>query len=234
MIYATSDLHGYPLDKFQALLDKAGFGEEDFLFVLGDVIDRGADGVTLLRWMMEQPNVQLILGNHEAMMLNSRFVFDTVTDESISRLRSFELDAYSAWKLNGATPTLDALRALDKEQVDAIFEYLSEAPLYETVTAGGRDFLLLHSGLRNFDKYRKLTGYLDDDFLWHRPNLTDRYFDDIFCVFGHTPTRYYGTEYKGRAIKTDTWINIDTGCGHGDMTPMVLRLDDMKEFYVNS
>ena len=55
MIYVTSDLHGYPLDGFLQLLDKAGFGERDFLFVLGDVIDRGEHGVELLRWISRQP-----------------------------------------------------------------------------------------------------------------------------------------------------------------------------------
>ena len=44
MIYVTSDLHGYPLKDFQRLLNKANFGEDDFLFVLGDVIDRNGDG----------------------------------------------------------------------------------------------------------------------------------------------------------------------------------------------
>ena len=32
MIYATSDLHGYPLSDFQRLLDKAHFSDSDFLF----------------------------------------------------------------------------------------------------------------------------------------------------------------------------------------------------------
>ena len=41
MIYVISDLHGYPFDKFMALLKKAGFSENDFLYVLGDVVDRG-------------------------------------------------------------------------------------------------------------------------------------------------------------------------------------------------
>ena len=53
MIYATSDLHGYPLDAFRRLLDAAGFGASDTLYVLGDVIDRNGDGgVAMLRWMM--------------------------------------------------------------------------------------------------------------------------------------------------------------------------------------
>ena len=40
MIYVTSDLHGYPLKKFREMLSKVGFSDDDFLFVLGDVIDR--------------------------------------------------------------------------------------------------------------------------------------------------------------------------------------------------
>jgi hypothetical protein len=32
-------------------------------------------------------------------------------------------------------------------------------------------------------------------------------------------------------LQTDTWINIDTGAGSG-MAPMLLRLDDMQEFYL--
>ena len=40
MLYVTSDLHGYPLDKFQRFLNKAGFSPDDTLYVLGDVIDR--------------------------------------------------------------------------------------------------------------------------------------------------------------------------------------------------
>ena len=38
MIYVISDLHGYPHEKIIALLDKAGFGKDDFLYILGDVL----------------------------------------------------------------------------------------------------------------------------------------------------------------------------------------------------
>ena len=45
MIYVTSDAHGTSLARFLRLLDRAGFGDADRLFVLGGVIDRndGAD-----------------------------------------------------------------------------------------------------------------------------------------------------------------------------------------------
>lgn len=44
MTYVISDLHGYPLEKFKMLLDKSGFCEDDFLYILGDVVDRNNDG----------------------------------------------------------------------------------------------------------------------------------------------------------------------------------------------
>jgi len=98
LIYATSDLHGYPLDRFQKLLKQADFGNQDFLFVLGDVIDRNGDGgVGLLRWMMEQPNVELILGNHEAMLLSCAFLFDEITDDSVASLDEKQVRLLMNW-----------------------------------------------------------------------------------------------------------------------------------------
>lgn len=230
MIYVTSDLHGYPLDKFRALLKKSGFTDNDFCFVLGDVIDRGSEGIKILRWMMNQPNFELILGNHEAMMLGCDFVLEEITDESIANLTGTKLNTYLTWISNGGQHTLNELYALGKEERKAVFEYVSEAPLYETVTAGGKDFLLVHSGLGSFDKNKKISEYSAHDLIWSRPTLNARYFDDIITVFGHTPTLYYGPEYEGKAIFTDTWIDIDTGAACGE-SPMLLRLDDMKEFY---
>ena len=55
MDYVISDLHGYPLDKFKALLDKVKFSNSDMLYILGDVIDRNGDGgIELLRYIMAQ------------------------------------------------------------------------------------------------------------------------------------------------------------------------------------
>ena len=120
MIYATSDLHGYPLSKFQALLDKAGFGDDDFLFILGDVIDRNGDGgIAALEWIMEQPNIQLLLGNHEAMLLKCSFLFDEITDAALDNLQPEQMSALLRWMSNGAEPTMDALARLNPGREDA-------------------------------------------------------------------------------------------------------------------
>lgn len=230
MIYVTSDIHGYPFEKFREMLEKVNFSADDFLYVLGDVIDRGDDGIKILRWIMLQPNVQLILGNHEAMMLGSRFVFDEITEKSVNDLTGSKLDAYSSWVANGGQKTIDALKIMRNSELEYIFEYLEEAPLIEAVSVNGRDFILTHSGLGNFRKDKKLSEYTPEDLLWTRPDINTEYFDGITTVFGHTPTVCYGEEYKGKAVFTDTWVNIDTGAATG-LCPMLLRLDDMKEFY---
>lgn len=232
MIYVTSDLHGYPFEKFRGMLESIGFSKGDFLYVLGDVIDRGTDGIKILKWLTAQPNAQLILGNHEAMMLACDFLFEEITDESISRLTGSKLDMYSNWASNGGRPTIEALHVMRGKEREYLFEYLGDAPLYEVLTVGERDFVLTHSGLGNFKKDKKLSEFSAHDLLWNRPNLNAKYFDGITTVFGHTPTVYYGEKYRGKAIVTDSWIDIDTGASLG-ISPMLLRLDDMKEFYFN-
>lgn len=233
MIYVTSDLHGCSLESFQRLLAQAGFRQEDYLFVLGDVIDRGEHGAELLLWLTEQPNVELILGNHEAMLLACEFLFEEVTDESLDRLTSERFDLLGNWLQNGGGPTLSGLRKILKESpelMEGILDYLRDAPLYEIVEVQGKRFVLVHAGLENFRPDRDLDDYSPEELLFGRPALDTAYYPDATVVFGHTPTVYYGEEYRGKAVRTDTWICIDTGAAMGG-SPMLLRLDDMEEFY---
>ena len=51
-----SDLHGYPILKFLKILESINFSKDDFLYVLGDVVDRGRDGVKIIKWLMQNSN----------------------------------------------------------------------------------------------------------------------------------------------------------------------------------
>ena len=233
MIYVSSDIHGYPLDDFLRLLEKAGFGDDDFLYILGDVIDRNGDGgVAMLRWIMSRPNVQLLMGNHEAMMLACSFLFEEITEDSTVKLSQDKLRAYMHWLRNGADATLKAMKKLHDDNPQAFHDILDELrdlKLYETVSACGRDFLLVHSGLGGFSPERKLSDYSEDELLWTRPSPDERYFPDAMTILGHTPTGYMFGE-EGKMYQTETWIDIDTGAAGGG-APMLLRLEDLKPFY---
>lgn len=234
-VYVTSDLHGTEPEKLIQLLKKVDFCSDDWLYILGDVVDRQNDGgIGLLKWLLEQPNAQLILGNHEAMLLSCDFVFDEITDESISGVTADKMELLLNYMKNGGDVTLNALRELRKsspETLNDILEYLREAPLYETVSVGNKDFLLVHSGLDNFQKNKKLSEYTADEFIWAWPEINEDYFDDIITVFGHTPTMSYDHLQKGKILHTRTWIDIDVGVPYGN-PPALLRLDDLKEFYL--
>jgi len=233
MIYAVSDLHGYPLEKFLQLLESVGFGEDDFLYLIGDIVDRGNDGAALLKWASMQSNVQILLGNHEAMLLSCSFLFDEVTEKSLANLSVEKLDLLNVWVANGAAPTLDGLRKILKEDPDVflgIMDLLKEAPLYEVLEINARRFVLVHSGLENFQPDKKMADYLPDELLWARPDLNTEYFSDgTIVIFGHTPTHTIHPMYNGKPIRTKTWICIDAGTIAGNK-PILLRLDDLRVF----
>lgn len=235
MIYLTADLHGIHPKELEIMLEKAGFYEDEsnFLFILGDVIDRGEYGAELLVYITQQPSMQLILGNHEALMLACAFLFDELTEDSLDWLSTDQMMLVESWIQNGGGPTMTGLGKYLKKDPDIItgvLEYLEEAPLYETVAVNGREFILVHAGLGNDKPKHSLDEYDPDELLHVRPEITTNYYSDATVVFGHTPTVYYGKEYDGKAVHTSTWICIDTGAAMGKQ-PMLLRLDDMKEFY---
>ena len=234
MIFATSDIHGYPLDGFLSLLEKAGFSASDHLYVIGDVIDRNGDGgVAMLRWMMRQENVTLIRGNHESMMLECGLAFTLDVDLTNLRLLTLEQE-YSLlrWNRNGCLVTLENLLKLKEEDPDeltALLEYVRSAPLYVEAAVPMKRFVLVHGGLNCFDPGKELDEYSEEELVWTRPGIEERYWDDRLVILGHTPTQYFGAE-KGRMLVTETWVDIDTGAAGGG-SPMLLRLDDMCPFY---
>ncbi|MBQ5649931.1 MAG: metallophosphoesterase [Clostridia bacterium] len=231
MVYVISDLHGYPLEKFKALLETAGFSDDDECYILGDVVDRGDDGARLLEWIMDQPNMIFICGNHEMMMLEAKFVLDEITDESIKGLDLDNMHALLHWQRNGGDATLKGLRAIGIDRARELMEFVGDSSVYEEIEVNGKEYLLTHSGLANFSPDRPIWEYEVHELLWNRPTLDDKYFEDKITIFGHTPTGYLSYAHNGKVLFTDTWIDIDTGASGGN-PPTLLRLDDMKEFRI--
>lgn len=70
MTYVMSDIHGNS-KRFDSVMEQIKLQLEDTLYILGDVIDRYSDGIRILRRIMKMPNVKMLLGNHEYMMLEA-------------------------------------------------------------------------------------------------------------------------------------------------------------------
>lgn len=105
--YVLSDIHGYVADLVRGL-DQIGFDSEDELWVLGDLFDRGPDGIgvlRLLRSMQEQApgQVHVLMGNHEILALGryrfpgSRFAESWVINGGKRRDQRGLNDEDAAW-----------------------------------------------------------------------------------------------------------------------------------------
>ena len=232
MTYVTADLHGFPPEPLQQKLNEIGFRESDRLYVLGDCIDRGTEGIRLLRWIMPQPNVKMLLGNHEAMMLDVQELFEAACMPNPDDLTGELRRKYMHWYTNGGHITLPGLQQCTRAQCKHLFRFLERLPLYYEISVNGIPYVLTHSGLGNFREDKPLSAYTQHELTWNRPSLVHEYYKDgKMVVFGHTNTVCYGTMFNGKPIYTDSWINIDVGVARGN-PPLLLRLDDMQEFYV--
>lgn len=230
MTYVISDLHGYRIEKLKELLEKANFSEDDRLYILGDVIDRNGDGgIGVLQWLIKQPNAELIMGNHEAMLLACDFIFENVTDAFLEDFDEKKNRLLINYLFNGGGVTLRNLAKLDVEARYKIVDYLRSCPLYKEVNVNGEKYILVHAGLDNFSPDKKINDYSANELLWAEPELNDEYYDYIHTVFGHTPTHLFGEQYNGKIVETRTWTCIDCGAASGN-EPVLFRLDDKKEF----
>ena len=230
MNYAISDIHGR-FDKYKEMLSLIDFAPRDTLYVLGDVIDRGPDGIKILQDTMLRPNVFPLLGNHEfTAAVCLPWLMEEVTDQSLDSLDKTQIAALSEWITNGGGVTLRSLKVLGQEEREDILEYFQEMELFAQVEAGGRSFVLTHSGLDHFSPDRPLSEYRLEDFLFCRPGPDTVYFPDKLVIFGHTPTRYLSKQDK--IFRQETWIDIDCGCAAPSGRLGCLCLDTMEEFYV--
>jgi len=215
--YVVSDIHGC-YDKFKELLGKIEFSDEDELFVLGDVVDRGDEPVAILRDIMVRPNVFFIKGNHELMALTVMRKFGTeITPESIEALCEDDIVAYLNWMNNGGEVTLSQLCALDENEREDMLAYMEEAENYQVLEVGDKLYILVHAGFNNFLPDKDLDDYDIMDLVWERPDYNTRYFenDNVFVISGHTPTPLIRADQAPYVYEGNGHIAIDCGCVFG-------------------
>ncbi len=232
MTYVMSDLHG-EYEKYLQMLEKIKFSEQDTLFILGDVCDRGEHPIEILFDMMNRPNVYPIMGNHDwiALYLLEKLTTE-ITEESISHLSFEEMQDMLAWIDDGGNTTVAGFQKLSHEDQENVLDYLKEFSLWECIDVGEKTFILIHAGLGNFRKNKKLTQYTPEELLLTRQSPNVRYFDDdtIYIITGHTPT--YFLSGKSEIYQNCNNICIDCGACFEGGRLACLCLDTMEEFYI--
>lgn len=233
MIYVMSDLHGC-YEKYVRMLEILKLNKHDLLYILGDVIDRGSWGISILMDMMKQDNIIPILGNHEYMAYQVLRRLDTdVTKKDFHRrlMDTNNLPAYHLWMMNGGHATLQEFLKLDYQKRKQILEYIGSFDLFEELEIDDRFFILVHGGFTGFECKKDLYDYSIDDLVWARCLYTKQYFPDKYLVTGHTPTFMIDEQYDGRIYQKHHHIAIDCGAVYGKNLGCIC-LDNMEEYYV--
>ncbi|MEE0265499.1 MAG: metallophosphoesterase family protein, partial [Acutalibacteraceae bacterium] len=229
MKYVMSDIHGC-YEEYLKALDMINFSDDDTLYILGDIIDRGYDSMKLMKDIMSRKNIIPLAGNHEFAALRFLKSFSSDSTENDEILKNSE--DFLLWRMNGGDKTFAEFMELSEDERRMIVDYISEMSLYEEITVNDKAYLLVHAGLEPFDKDKAIEDYTIKQLLWSRPDYNSKYFDDRFTVTGHTPTaREKGN--NGTIIKRNNHIAIDCGCVFG-YNLAVFCLDTSEEFYIKA
>lgn len=210
-----SDIHGL-YDRYEAMLKKIDLKEDDRLYVLGDVIDRGPDSFKILQDIMDRENVEMFLGNHEHMMLT---YLDGLDEES--------------WffAANGGRETYQKLMDLDEEQREAFVSFIrNRTTVVRNLEIEGHRYILSHTGVMvdGIDRFTKdYEGRLMEiqDFVWNMfpyslemLSCHETIEEPITLISGHIISRRLSG--KDEVFVHDfgngyVWYNIDCGCAMG-------------------
>lgn len=215
--YVMSDIHGQ-FDAFMKMLDSIGFSDEDELYIVGDVIDRGPKSLECIKWIMEQDNVLTLMGNHELMLYDGYVNNRPAYYDSLTKVRE----------------------NMTEEEQNNIMQWFEDMPESKIVTINGKKFYLNHTQIASAEYFeQELTERMFPDYDRYL-KYNDLAIKDIICIHGHIPTmemrRWHHQERESSIWKnkSGTIIDIDCGAGYPDKGGKLgcLRLNDMKEFYM--
>ncbi|MDO5602452.1 MAG: metallophosphoesterase [Oscillospiraceae bacterium] len=240
--YVMSDIHGQLAVYLRMLVEIGYDGEHDRLYILGDVIDRGPQGVAVLKDCMRRPGVTLLLGNHEDILLRVLHA---------KRTGRKEAEWQKAWTQNGGDPTREDFFAQPVSVQRAMEEYLHACPLNITIQAGESLFLAAHACPLNLTQEEydaqcralrkecavRLPTYREF-LLWQRVEEEDAFPEGVTALFGHTPTCFYQRDVPYKFWKYQNKIGLDCGLAglpRGNTAARLgcLRLEDMQEWYIS-
>jgi Calcineurin-like phosphoesterase len=187
-LFVVSDVHGYASDLRQSLVgaglvdgDGAWTGGDAVLWVLGDLVDRGPDGVgaiDLVRSLQQQrpDQVHVLMGNHEALALGYRLFPQSRFAE--------------AWLVNGG------LESDQSRLTDDHVTWLRGLP----VMGRHGDYLLMHSDTTD---YLEWGGSIDDVNRTVSELLGDDDADAHWEVFATLTSRHHFVGRDGARMAQD-------------------------------
>lgn len=172
----VGDLHGC-LDVFKKTLDIAKYSDNDIIYSVGDLCDRGVQNLDTLKFCMSLPNFCPVFGNHDI------WLYDLIR----GRLNDYQL---SCWMHNGGYNTAEELGRVSKEELEDIGNFLKNIPILRKVDNKIISHNLFRKNLLTdftLEFYRHYMTEVYDENYWGRQY---EYPEDEYTYFvGHTPVK---------------------------------------------
>ncbi len=226
MTYVVSNIHGCYAE-FTTLLNEINFTKDDVMFVLGDIVDIGADPIPLLCDLSLRENVWAVAGEHDKLAAEMLEGFSEMLKNGGTPEAEF-ISKMQNWIAMGGQRTLDGFRELDDDMREGVIEYLADMAPYETLHVGGRDYVLVHSGIRGYSEGKALDDYDWDDFCADGADTCA--VGAATMIVGHAPTTE-NFSCNGDIYRGEGFIAVDCGAARGGRLAC-LCLDNGEEYYV--
>ena len=143
MVYVTGGICGN-YTAYKKLIRTINLKKRDDLYVIGDIIGACGESFALLEDMSMRENVFPILGSNEYTAL--KYMKMISDDEGNLKKEQTPPQDKPEWLFK----LIENFRLIDTDTRAFLIEYLSEMPLYEELTADGRDYLLINNESGDF------------------------------------------------------------------------------------
>ncbi len=202
--WVVGDIHGCA-DELAQLITKLQLGVDDRFISVGDLYHRGPDPVGVAEQLLALPQFELVLGNHERVIL-----------ERMQHLpEDADLSGFDANDLAGDGGT--SIASFDPQDSFKLLKLLKNRPYFIRGQSAHQSWIVVHAGIvpgrtaemcNDFDLTRirqveiRGKGHFWAD-LWQGPELV---------IYGHTSAPKVRPQFKGEQMLS---IGIDTGCVYG-------------------
>lgn len=213
-LYICSDIHG-DLPGYLKLLKTIEFDDTDRMIIAGDVLDCGEYGIELFDYVYNQPNVTLLLGNHE--MFAIMYFQGTLSANT--------------WALFGGEHTLESINEMTAEEREILLDRLLALELFVEIDSPSYGkTIVTHTGIdldnlvyRNDGKIDVKAsinaGYKNNTYSFmcgtdiHNASAGILKMLSNYVIVGHVPVNHINDDKSFKAYKGNYYMDID--CGRG-------------------
>lgn len=233
---------------------------QDHLYILGDVIDRGSEGIRILKDIMKRqketktnPEITFLIGNHEVIFLRC---LETIIKNRMSRKDIYnlikkeeitdpKLKMIKLWMQNGGAKTIFGfLQKETAKEKSTIYKFLYNSYVVLPQKIKGQDYLLVHAmppkdeimlkRMKETGKGYKLFELTAQQYAFMLQERDECTYEQAKKI-GFTTICGHTPEENG-ILKNDEqgFIRIDTGCGHKEATSKLALYcvdDDNVEYF---